>query len=144
MGSALRFGPGHPDSTPNLWAISCFLPRIRVAALRSTLKVLFTPLDVRSASDRMQFASDLASDLRSKAPLHSKQIRRTRIPFYFKANQWCRTCISRNDNYSLLITSKENQLTIQSFHYRLPNCPVQLLAVSRVNIVANQTNFPFR
>ena len=56
------------------------------------------------------------------------------IPDYFEANQWCRTCVSGNGNHSLLITSKESQITIQSFHYRLPLFSVELLAVNRVNI----------
>ena len=41
---------------------------------------LFTPSGVRSALNRMQFASDLASDLESEAPFHFKQIHRTRDP----------------------------------------------------------------
>jgi len=52
-------------------------------------------------------------------------------------------CVSGNDNHSLLITLKESQLAIQFFHCRLPLCPVQLPAVSRVNIVANSTKFSF-
>jgi len=58
------------------------------------------------------------------------------IPDYFGANQWCRTRVSRNGHHSLLITSQESQLAIQFFHYRLPFFPVQLHAVSRVNVVA--------
>jgi len=34
------------------------------------------------------------------------------IPDYFRANQWCRTCVSGNGNHSLLITSTESQLVI--------------------------------
>ena len=65
------------------------------------------------------------------------------IPDYFGANQWCRMCVSGSDNHSLLITSKESQLAIQFFHYRLPLCPVQLRAVGRVNVVAKSNKFPF-
>ena len=65
------------------------------------------------------------------------------IPDYFGANQWCRTCVSGNDDHSLLITAKESQFASQLFHYRLPLCPVQLCAVSRVNIVAKANKFPF-
>jgi len=64
------------------------------------------------------------------------------IPDYFETNQWCRTCVSRNDNDSLPITSKEIQLAILFFHYRLPLCPVQLCAGSWVNIVAKSNKFP--
>ena len=65
------------------------------------------------------------------------------IPECFGANQWYRTCVSRNGNHSLLITSKESQLASQFFYYRLPLCPAQLPAVSRVNIVAKSNKFPF-
>jgi len=65
------------------------------------------------------------------------------IPYSFGANQWGRTGVSGNDNHSLLITSKESQFTIQFFHYRLPLCPVQLRAVSWVNVVAKSNKFPF-
>ena len=58
------------------------------------------------------------------------------------ANHWCRTCVSGN-NHSLLITSKEIQLPIQFFHYRLPVGPVQIRAVSRVNILAKSNKFTF-
>ena len=34
------------------------------------------------------------------------------IPDYFGANQWCRTCVSGNENHPLLITSKESLLAI--------------------------------
>ena len=43
----------------------------------------------------------------------------------------------------LLITSKESQLAIQFSHYRLPLFPVQLCAVSREDIAANSSKFPF-
>jgi len=65
------------------------------------------------------------------------------IPDNCGANQWGRTGVSGNDNHSLLITSKESQFAIQFFHYRLPLCPVQLCAVSWVNIVAKSNKFPF-
>ena len=61
----------------------------------------------------------------------------------FGANQWGWTDVSGNDNHSSLITSKESQFAIQFFHYRLPLCPVQLRAVSRVNIVTESNKFPF-
>ena len=51
---------------------------------------------------------------------------RCAIPDYFGANQWCRTCVSGNDNHSLLIISKEGQLAIQW-----------------VNIVVKSNKFPF-
>ena len=44
------------------------------------LRCFITPSDIRSASGQTQCASDLASDLRSEAPFHSKQIHRTRDP----------------------------------------------------------------
>ena len=88
----------------------------------------------------MQFATDLGSDLGSEAPFHSKQIHRDPG---LRAYQWCRTCLSGNGNYSLLITSKGSQLAIQFFHYRLPLFPVQLCTVSRVNIVVKSNKFPF-
>jgi len=62
---------------------------------------------------------------------------------YFGANQLGRTCVSGNDNHSLLITSKESQFAIQFFQYRLPLYPVQLHAVSRVNIIAKSNKFSF-
>jgi len=65
------------------------------------------------------------------------------IPDYFGANQWCRTCVSGNNNHALLIMSKVSQLAIQFFHYKLPLCPVQLRAVIRVGIVAKSNKFPF-
>ena len=107
------------------------------------LRCFCTRKDIRSTSDRTQFASDLVSDLRFEAPFHSEQIRRTRIPWLLQS-QWCLPCASGNDNHSLLITSKESQPAIQFFHYMLPLCPVQLRAVSRVNIVAKSNKFPFQ
>jgi len=65
------------------------------------------------------------------------------IPDYFGADQWCWTCVSKNSNHFLPITSKESQLAIQFFHYRLPLCPMQLGAVSREYIVAKSNKFPF-
>jgi len=62
---------------------------------------------------------------------------------YFGAYQWCRTCVFENGSFSLPITSKESQLAIQFFHYKLPLFPVQLCAVSRVNIFAKPNKFPF-
>jgi len=61
------------------------------------------------------------------------------VPDYFGTNQLRRTQVSGNDNHSLLITSN----SIQFFHYRLPLCPVQPCAVSRVHIVAKSNTFPF-
>ena len=55
-------------------------PFLQFCSFRRPIKALFTPSHVRSASDRTQFASDLASDRRSMAPFHSKQTRRTRDP----------------------------------------------------------------
>jgi len=72
----------------------------------------------------------------------NRSVRRS-IPDNFGANQWGRAGVSRNDNHPLLITSKESQFAIQFFHYRLPLCPVQLRAVSWVNIGAKSNNFPF-
>jgi len=66
------------------------------------------------------------------------------IPDNFGTNQWGRAGVSENDNHSLFITSKESQFAIQFFHYWLPLCPVQLRAVSWVNIVAKSNNFPFQ
>jgi len=57
-----------------------------------------------------------------------------------ETNQWCRICVSGNDNQALLITSK---LAIQFCHYRLPLCLVQLPAVSGVNIFAKSNQFLF-
>ena len=65
------------------------------------------------------------------------------ISDHIGANQWYRTCVSGNDNHSLLITSIESQLAIQFFLYRLPLCPVQVRAVSQVNIVAKSNKFLF-
>ena len=65
------------------------------------------------------------------------------IPDYFGANQWCRTCVSGNGNHFQLIISKENQSNIEFFHCRLPLFPMQLHAVSRLNIVAKSNRFPF-
>ena len=53
------------------------------------------------------------------------------IPDNFGANQWGRTGVSGNDN------------AIQFFHYRLLLCPVQLCAVSWVNIVVKSNKFSF-
>jgi len=67
---------------------------------------------------------------------------RRAIPDYFGANQWWRTCVSRNDNHSLLITSKESQLAIQFFHYMLPLCSIyNFVLLRRVNIVAKSKKF---
>ena len=50
---------------------------------------------------------------------------------------------SWNGNQFVLIISKENQSTIQFFHYRLSLFPVQLHTVSQVNVVAKSNTFPF-
>jgi len=105
-----------------------------------SLRGFFTPLDVQSTrSLRLIWRPTL-----DPRPLFTpnRSIGRA-IPDYFGANQWCRTCVSGNNNHSLLITSKESQFTIQFFHYRLLLCPVQLRAVSRVDIVAKSNKFPF-
>jgi len=52
-------------------------------------------------------------------------------------------CVSGNGNHFLLMISKESQSTIQFFHYRLPLFPVQIRAVSQVNIVVKSNKFPF-
>ena len=78
-----------------------------------------------------------------KGPFHSKQIRRTLDPGWLWSQSMGPNRCFRKRHDSLLITSKESQFTIQCFHYRLPLCPVQLRAVSWVNIVAKSNKFPF-
>ena len=95
---------------------------------------------VRSASDRTQFRLIWHRTLDPRPLFTPHRFVRRAIPDYFGANQWCRICVSGNDNHSLLITAKEIKVAIHCFHYRLPLCPVQLCAVSRVNVVAK---FPF-
>jgi len=65
------------------------------------------------------------------------------LPDYFGSNQWCGTCVSGYGNHSLLINSKESQVAVQFFHYRVPLLPVQLCAVSRMNIVAKSNKILF-
>jgi len=135
-----------------LCAYACRIARVMIVhsstrswlcPVGSRLRRFFTPSGVRSSSDRTQFASDLASDLRSDTPFNFKQICRARYPGLLWSQAWCQTCVSGNDNHSLLITLKESQLAIQFLHYRLPLCPVQFRAVRRVNIVAKSNEFPF-
>jgi len=72
------------------------------------LKVLCTPSDVRSASDRTQrLIWRRTRDPRALFTSNSSVGRA--IPDYFEANQWCQTCVSGNSNRSLLITSNEIQ-----------------------------------
>ena len=58
---------------PGIWPLHCYDKGV-------FLRCFLTPPDVRSTSDQTQFASDLASDLRSEAPFHSKQSRRKHDP----------------------------------------------------------------
>ena len=95
------------------------------------LRCFITSSNVRSPSDWTQFAFDLASDLFTPNRSAGRA-----SPDYFGGNQWYRAYVSGEDNHSLVMTSKESQLTIKLFHYRVPLSPVQRLAVSWVNIVA--------
>jgi len=102
--------------------------------MECSLRRFFTPSGVRSASDRMRLIWRQTLDPR---PLFIQNRAAGRvITVYFGANRWGRT-------HSLLITSKESQLAIQFFHYRLPLISVQLRAVGRKNIVVKSNKFPF-
>jgi len=109
----------------------------------NSLKVLFHSIRASGpprAGRRIGLAR--AKDL-SEGPFYSKQIRRTRdLGWLWSQSMGPNRCF-RKWHDSLLITSKESQFTIQFFHYRLPLCPVQLHAVSWVDIVAKSNKFPF-
>jgi len=123
----------------------------------------FSPLGIQSTPDRMQFASDLASDFGSEGTFSlqtdpadarsgGRAIRRTRDPAdarsggrtillsYFGVNQRCQICVSRNGNHVLLRILK-NPSAIQLFHYRLLLFPLQLHIVSQVSIAAKWNKF---
>jgi len=98
---------------------------------------------VRSASYRTQFAFDLASDLRSEVPFHSKRIRRTRDPGLLWSHSMVpKVCFQKRELF-FAHNFKKSLFAIQFFHYRLPLRPAQLPAISRVNIVAKSNKFLF-
>jgi len=70
--------PAHMYS--KVYAYSLHLGCSRILPTGEVLRCFFTPSHVRSASDRLQFASDLGSDLRSEVPFRSKRIRWTHDP----------------------------------------------------------------
>jgi len=139
----LVHAPLTPPILSNEWVQ---LPTYFFCPLVRGLKALFHSIGCLVASDRMQFASDLVSDLGSEAPFHSKQMLRTRdnglTHNSLNPINVPNLCFE-NNNHSWPITSSESQLAIQFFYYRLPLFPVQVHAVSGVNIVAKSNKFPF-
>jgi len=108
------------------------------------LRCFFTPSDFRSASNRTQFASDLASDLRSEAPFHSKQIRRTRDPLLLQGQSMVSNlCFWKRQPFFADNFKKVNSL----FNFFATGCfSVQCYFVLLVEwiLLQNQTNFPFQ
>jgi len=105
---------------------------------RSVRKILYGTfsLHLASGSPRPGCSSRLiwCRTLDLKTPFCSKQIRGTRdLVFLWGHSAMPNPCFRKRHPY-LLITSKESQLAIQFFHYRLPLFPAQLCAVSPVNI----------
>jgi len=90
----------------------------------------------------MQFASDLASDLRSEAPFHSQtdsseaRSQITSEPINGAEPVFLETT-------TILCSLLQKKVKVQFCHYRLPLYPVQLRAVSQVNFVAKSNKFPF-
>ena len=94
-----------------------------------SLRHFFTPSGVRSASDQTQFASDLASDIGSNAPFHSKQIHRTRV---FRI-LWSQSMVPN--------PCFRKRQTFIAHNFKRKSVPRH--AVSRVNIVAKSNKFSF-
>jgi len=78
----LLFGRSPPLLNALLTIIHLIHTTYALFTLREVWRRFFTPSGVRSEVDWVQFASDLTSDLGSKAPFHSRA-----IPDYFGANQ---------------------------------------------------------
>ena len=92
----------------------------------------------------MQFASDLASDLRFKDPFHSKQIRQTHDSgLLWSQSMAPNLCFQKRQPSFAHNFNKKTQLAIQFFHYRFSIFPLQVGAFSRAYFVTKSNKFPF-
>ena len=83
----------------------------------------------------MQFASDLASGLRSEAPFHTKQIRRACDPGLLRSQSMVLNSVSGNDNVPFAYNLKRKSTRYSMLSLQGASLQVQLGGVSRVNIV---------
>jgi len=108
------------------------------------LKVLCTPSDVRSASDRTQLASDLASDARSQGPFHFKQFRRTRDPgLLWSQSMVPNLCFRKQQPFFAHNFKRNSTALFNSFTTGCLSIQCNFVLLVELILLQNQTNFLF-